>query len=134
MRCAKERRKRTIDRARNSNIKRRPRKTQNTNNNDDDDNRKEGKPDMSLPFSDELVKQCKQLSGIFNRAHAIRSYLTIVSLVTGSAAIIRVMTSPFLGKDVPDVNTEDVLKFQNVDTTDVLCKWKRNRERVSRFG
>ena len=80
----------------------------------------------SLPFSYKLVKQSKQLRGIFHWTHAIPRHLTIVSVVDTIIAIICKMTSPFLGKYVPDVDTEGVMQFQNVNTADVLFK-KRKR-------
>ena len=84
---------------------------------------------ISLPFSNVLEKQCKELSGIFNCAHAVPRDLSIVLVVTGSqtVAIVRVVTSPFLGKYVPDVNTKDVLHFQNIHAADVLWEMTKTK-------
>ena len=76
----------------------------------------------SSPFCDKLVQQCKQLSGIVHRTHAVLSHLSIALVVSGSQTIP--VTSPFLGKDVPDVDAENAMELQDVNTADILWEMK----------
>lgn len=76
----------------------------------------------SSPFCDKLVQQCKQLSGIVHRTHAVLSHLSIIPVLSGSQTIP--VTSPFLGKDVPDVDAENAMELKDVNTADILWEMK----------
>ena len=84
----------------------------------------------SSPFCDKLVQQCKQLSGIVHRTHAVLSHLSIVLVVSGSQTIP--VTSPFLRKDVPDVNAENTMELQDVNTADILWEMKDTKRKFNK--